>query len=185
MKDLEELKNIIRLKEIYRTGVVKDRHESDAEHSWACMALAEYFLKRVEEPLDELKVLKLLLYHDVIELETGDVDALDEAKRLGKSEREMDGSKVLAKKLPQDLSDEFVSLFDEYEKGVTPESKFCRAIDDLEPMIHWAVYAPDWKGRGWTESKLREKKHAHLVHFPVMLDFFEDMVKELKKKGNI
>jgi 5'-deoxynucleotidase YfbR-like HD superfamily hydrolase len=72
MKELEQLKKLMHLKSVERAGEVDKRKESTADHVYGGIILAEHFLKKIKEPLDETKILKLLLYHDLVEIETGD-----------------------------------------------------------------------------------------------------------------
>ncbi|HII71325.1 TPA: HD domain-containing protein [Candidatus Woesearchaeota archaeon] len=182
MDGLENLKRLMHLKEVFRTGKVKGREESTAEHVYGCMILAEHFLKTVKEPLDELKVMKLILYHDLVEMETGDVFVLDEKNRENKKEKEMEGAQRLSKKIPSTIADEFVEMFTEYEEGKTKEAKFTKAIDVLEPMVHWANYETDWTKYGFTEDNLKTKKIKYLEEFPELLDFFNRLMEQLKKE---
>lgn len=89
MKDIESLHKALQLKLIERKGKVRDRQESTAEHVYGCLILAEHFMPSVED-IDELKVFRMLLYHDMVEIEAGDVFLLDDSKRKGKDEREKD-----------------------------------------------------------------------------------------------
>jgi putative hydrolase of HD superfamily len=187
MSEIENVKHLLKLKDVMRQGEVNGRIESTAEHTWACMMLAEHFLKTVKQPLDELKVLKLILYHDVVEIESGDVDALavcDEESLRKKQADEKAGAKRLAVNIPSSLSEEFISSFEEYEKGETLEAKFALAIDKIEPLVHWALYHPEkLKERGWTESVVLEKKLRFIEPFPELLSFFDSLVKDMKQKN--
>lgn len=183
MKDLEELKNLMRLKEVERTGEVNKRKESTADHVYGCIIIAQHFLKKVKEPLDEAKVLKLILYHDLVEIETGDFFILDEKKRKNKDKIEEEGAKLLAKRMPETISSEFLDLFNEYEERKTKEAQFAVAMDKLEPMIHWALYSDDWTKWGFNEENLISTKVKYLEPFPELLDFFNEMMEELKEKG--
>jgi putative hydrolase of HD superfamily len=184
MKDLEKLKMLMRLKEVERTGEVNKRKESTADHVYGCIILAEHFLKKIKETLDEAKVLKLILYHDLVEIETGDFFILDEKHRENKETIEAEGAKKLAAALPDTISAEFLEFFNEYEDGKTREAKFAIAMDKLEPMVHWAVYMDDWTKWGFTEENLKAAKTKYLEPFPELLEFFNDMMQELKEKGN-
>ena len=111
------------------------------------------------------------MYHDVIEIEVGDSPLSPIMHRLDKENRELEAVDTLKEKLPTPLNDKFVELFLEFEAKTTLESKFAKAIDNLDAEIHELDYKKDWKG--WTKEFLIEKK----------LDFFEDFP-ELKKAFN-
>lgn len=186
MKGLEELKHLIRLKGVERKGEVGERSESTAEHTWACMILADHFIKVVKQPLDEVKVMKLLMYHDLVEIECGDVFILDTEARKKKAEEEKNGSQVLANKIPASISDDYLRFFEEYEAYETPEAKFAMAMDKIEPIVHWSVYATEkLKPLGWTEQVIRDTKEKYMEPFPELLKFFNDWIDHMKEEGHI
>ena len=79
-----KLRKFNELKSVYRTNSVGGRHESSAEHSWSCLILADYFLNLTKKKIDRLKVYDILIYHDVVEIETGDVNINDVEKHKKK-----------------------------------------------------------------------------------------------------
>ena len=178
--DIEKLKKLMHLKVVYRTGDFDNRKESTAEHVYGCLILAQHFIKEIKEELDELKVMKLILYHDIVEIEVGDADLKDLKKRKNKKEKEKQGAKILANNIPTTISKEFLDHFEEFEELKTREAKFAKAIDYIEPMIHWALFEPDWKKWGYTEKFQREQKEHFMAEFPELLDFFNDMLKYAK-----
>src|SRR3989338_790984 len=122
MKELQKLRKFYQLKTVYRKNTVTGRKESSAEHSWSCLILADYFLSQMKEKLDRLKVYELLMYHDVVEIEAGDVCISDEEGRKDKNERELQAMHILTKQIPKVLKDKFVALFTEFEAGKTREA---------------------------------------------------------------
>lgn len=183
MEEIEKIKKLLYLKQVYRAGDKKGSKESTAEHVYGCLVLAQYFLKEVREKLDELRVMKLILYHDLVEIETGDIFILDKEKRENKEEEEKKGAKRLMEKIPEKISGEYEEYFKEYEKRESKEAKFAKAIDCLEPMIHWMIYAENWTEYGFSEDVLREKKEKHVAEFPELLEFWNGLIEELKKQG--
>jgi len=180
---LSRLHRLFQLKEIERAGKVLNRMESSAEHTWSTMILAEYFLKIMDHDLDELKVLKLILYHDVVEIEAGDFKILERPEN--KKELELKAFEKLKTQIPSILADEYSLLFDEYENATSKEAEFAKAIDVLEPMIHWLNDKEAWKTTGFTEENLRKHKQKYLEKFPSLLDFFNQMIEYLKQEDFI
>jgi len=178
---LEQLFIFYKLKKVERVGLVNGRHETTAEHTFSSIALAEYFLKKIQS-LDELKVIKILLYHDYGEIHTGDTFILDDKKRTDKIEREDAAMKTLEKELPKEIVSDMKNAWKEYKENKTREAKFCRAIDALDPIIHVIEQPEEWKKYGFTEKKLRAYKEPHMKEFPELLKFFNEMIEELKKK---
>ncbi len=192
MKELSSLRKFYELKRIERANTVAGRKESPAEHSWSCLILADYFLSRMEKgrttkrgmkmpALNRLKVYELLLYHDVVEIEAGDVNLLDEQERKHKGEREKQAAHVLHQHLPVELGKKFLVLFHEYEEGKSNEARFAKAIDALDAEIHELDYKEDWKG--WTEDFLRKKKGPLFEEFPELKEAFEEIMGFVKKEG--
>lgn len=182
MDNFHQLRKFYELKKVERANSVGNRKESPAEHSWSCLILADYFLNEMEDSkLDRLKVYELLMYHDVVEIEVGDVNLLDEQERKHKSKREKEAAHVLKKHLPLKLGKKFFDLFQEYEDGKTKEAKFAKAIDALDAEIHELDYKEDWKG--WTEEFLRKKKGPLFEEFLELKKLFEESLEFCKKEG--
>ncbi len=193
---LQKLRKFYELKRIERANTVAGgkvrRKESPAEHSWSCLILADYFLSRMSDKmsgkaseqkpkLDRLKVYELLMYHDVVEIEAGDINLLNEQERKHKSEREKKAAHVLHQHLPAELGKKFLALFHEYEEGKSKEARFAKAIDALDAEIHELDYKEDWKG--WTEEFLRKKKGPLFEEFPELKEAFEEIMSFVKKGG--
>lgn len=182
MDNLHQLRKFYELKNVERTARVGNRRESPAEHTWSALILADYFLTKMKpSELDRLKVYELLMYHDVVEIEAGDVNLLDEQNRKHKAEREKEAAHVLKKHLPSDLGKKFFDLFHEYEEGKTKEARFAKAIDALDAEIHELDYKENWKG--WTEEFLRRKKGPLMEEFPELKKAFEEIMNFVKKEG--
>lgn len=130
--EIDKLKNVLR-----RTYHINDNaHENSAEHSWhialAAMLLAEY----ADENIEVLRIIKMLLIHDIVEIETGDVFLYDEAKRLAHTEKEKAAANKIFGLLPDDQKHEYLALWQEFEAKKTPEAKFAKSIDRLLPILH-------------------------------------------------
>ncbi|MFW6024919.1 MAG: HD domain-containing protein [Candidatus Woesearchaeota archaeon] len=181
MEDIIDLKIINQLKSVYRASSVKNRKESSAEHTWSCLILADFFLEKTKKDIDKVKVYELLMYHDLVEIISGDYP-LNE-NREGKKEKEKAASYKLKKLLPEPINNKFFKLFNEFEELQTIESKFAKAIDSIDAMIHELDYKKDWKG--WTEDFLRSKKEKYFKEFPEIDKYFKYLLKHLKKEGYI
>ena len=180
---IHSLRAIYRLKNVERSNSVNTRKESPAEHSWSCLVLADFFMSRLASNknyrLDRLKVYELLIYHDLVEIETGDVCLSDELRRKGKHEREHAAMQKLKKKLPN--GDKIKKIFDEFEQGKTKEAQFARAIDALDAQIHEMDYKKDWKG--WSAQFLIDKKRDYFEPFPEMQKIFDELILCLTNEG--
>ena len=181
MEEINKLRIINKLKSIYRENSVGNRKESSAEHSWSCLLLADYFLDKVKEKLDRVKVYELLMYHDVVEIEAGDTGSSPGVDRSGKKERELMAAKKLREMLPKEMAIKFALLFEEFEELKTKEAKFANAIDHLDALINELDYPKDWID--WTEEHLRKIDQKHVEKFPELKDVFEKIIKYMKEEG--
>ena len=179
MDDIEKLHYMYKLKEVERFTDVNNRKENSAEHSWGAMILALYFLKKVDRSIDESRVLKLLLYHDLVEIETGDVAELNATEE--KAENERIGFINQLDKIPENLREEYKSCFNEYKSQETIEAKFAKAIDKIDSMIHCWNIRSDWKSKGYDEQTIIEKKFPYIEEFPEIKEYVEMIISHLKE----
>lgn len=142
--------------------------------------LADHLLTQTKQKLDRLKVYELLMYHDVVEIETGDIPIHHEEKRNNKKQEEMAAANKLSEELPKEIGKKLKALFTEFEENTTPESKFARAIDKLDALIHELDYKKDWKG--WNEAMVRKYHSEALKAFPELYAVFEEILEFLKKE---
>lgn len=185
MTSLQHIRKFYQLKHVERNAPVGKRKESPAEHSWSCLILADYFLNKMKkkdrEALDRLKVYELLMYHDVVEIEAGDICISKEEERKNKTQKEKEAAHILKEHLPVELRGKFLALFEEFEARKTKEAKFAKAIDALDAEIHELDYKEDW--RGWTEEFLRRKKGPLVEEFPELKQAFEEIMQYAKEEG--
>lgn len=114
-----------------------NRQESSAEHSWMICIIALTVFDQVKIKIDQLRILKMLILHDLAETIVGDIPAFDVERRKNKKEQEHAAMKLLIKDLPEKTRKEFQSLFEEYDEKKTIESKVAQAIDKFEaPLQH-------------------------------------------------
>lgn len=156
--ETDKLKAVLR-----RTFVIgADRYENSAEHSWqlplAAMILAEYG----DEALDLCHVLKMLLVHDIIEIDAGDTYCYDEQGALDKAEREGRAAERIFGLLPTDQAAEIQDLWTEFEAGMTPEARFANAVDRLMPLLHnYYTQGRSWQDHGISSNQVLER-NAHV-----------------------
>ncbi len=174
MEDINKFMVFNRLKSVYRAGSVDDRKESAAEHSWSSLVLADFFLSQTDMDINRLKVYELLMYHDVIEIETGDNPLSPVNEQTISAETEKKALAVLKTKLPPQLGTKFADLFQEFSEQKTVEARFARAIDALDAEIHELDYKQDWDS--WTKEFLVKHKSHLFRDFPELNKAFEDIL---------
>jgi putative hydrolase of HD superfamily len=138
-QQVEFIVEIDKLKQVYRRTWLIDasRHENDAEHSWHLGVMAVLLVEHARSPqLDLLRVLKMVLIHDLVEIDAGDTFAYDDAAAVDKADRERAAAERLFHLLPSDQAAEFRSVWDEFEARRTPEAQYAAALDRFQPMLH-------------------------------------------------
>lgn len=144
--EADRLKNVLRKARILPSG----RHENTAEHSWHVTLLAVVMAEYAAGPVDLPRVLRMLLAHDIVEIDAGDTFAF--ADQSNKATSELAAATRLFGLLPPDLGAEFMALWQEFEARATPESRFANAMDRLMPALHnyfggggtWREHAVPW-----------------------------------------
>jgi len=182
MENIIKIKKLYALKNIDRANSVKNRKESSAEHSWSCLILADYFLSKIKQKLDRVKVYELLMYHDTVEIEAEDSPLNPEKERTGQHEKEAVAMEKLSREIPDPkFGKKIKEFFHEFEENKTPEAKFANAIDKLDAIIQEIDYKKDWKG--WSETFLRKEKEKYFEEFPEIKEAFDQIMAEMTKQG--
>lgn len=134
---LDALRLAERLKfELRHSWTSAGRQESVAEHSYQMALMAVLIHPHLEHPVDLCRTLQMVLVHDLVEAEAGDVVyfATGEAKDR-KAEREREAIRRLRELLPPPVGQAVFDLWHEFEAGQTGEAKFARALDFLEVQV--------------------------------------------------
>ncbi len=142
------IKEIDGLKKIGRQTYLKDasRKENDAEHSWHLAMMALVLQEYANESIDILRVITMVLFHDVVELDAGDTYAYDEEGNASKRQRELAAAQRIFQLLPKDQATYFRNIWDEFEERQTIESQFAHTLDNIQPMmLNDASGAKAWK----------------------------------------
>lgn len=150
--EVDKLKNIFR-----QTLVVSDRrHENDAEHSWHLTLMAIILAEHANVPdLNLLRVLKMLIIHDLVEIDAGDTFAYDTARMADQHAREALAADRIFGLLPADQAAEIRGLWDEFEEKMTPEAKFATAVDRFQPMLlNCLTQGAAWQRHGVTSDRV-------------------------------
>lgn len=136
-----------RLKDIVRQtlNTQSGRQENDAEHSWALCLFVMTLAEHSNAPIDVLRVMKMLLIHDVVEIDAGDTFAYDTHRLADQHEREARAADRIFGMLPDDQAAEFRALWDEFESRQTSDARFAHAIDRCQAMLLNCLS----KGRTW------------------------------------
>ena len=127
------------------------RKENDAEHAWHMALMTILLSEYSNEPIDVLKTVTMLLIHDIVEIDAGDTYAYDEAAKATQREREQKAAERIFGLLPEDQGERLRKIWEEFEERKTPEARFARTMDNIQPMMLNA--ATD--GKAWEEHEVR------------------------------
>ena len=186
LNQIEFIREIDKLKYIFRKTklINSDRPENDAEHSWHLAMMAIVLAGHANEPIDLEKVMKMVLIHDIVEIDSGDVFVYDTAKNHDNFDEELKAARRIFGILPKEQAEEFLNIWIEFEEMKTPESKFARALDRLEPLLQNASN----NGGTWREfdvkyDKVIEKKKAIKDGSEELWKFAKQLIDESVEKG--
>lgn len=157
------LYEIDRLKSVLRRNLLADgsRHENSAEHSWHLAMVALAMAPHAAEPVDLERVVRILLVHDIVEVDAGDVDIYDVEARRAKQAEEARAAERIFALLPDPQGSELRALWDEYEARETPEARFAYACDRLQPLLlNLATGGSTWQARGVTSEQVKAINRA-------------------------
>jgi len=152
--EIDRLKTIIR-----RTYLLHaDRAENTAEHSWHLAMMAILLSEYANEPVEVSRVVKMVLIHDIVEIEAGDTYFYDAAAELDKPVRERAAADRLFGILPPDQGEELRQLWEEFEAADTPEARFALALDRFMPQLHnYYTQGRSWVEHGITADRVLER----------------------------
>ena len=152
-QQFEFIREIDKEKLIGRQTYLSDgvRKENDAEHAWHMAIMTLLLSEYANEEIDVLKTVSMLLIHDIVEIDAGDTYAYAEAAKAPQEARDRKAADRIFGLLPEDQCRRMKSLWEEFEERKTPEARFARAMDNIQPVMLNA--ATD--GKAWREHKVR------------------------------
>jgi len=160
-KQIAFIKEIDQLKQISRQTYLADgsRKENDAEHSWHLAIMAVLMGEYANQNIDVLRVVSMVLLHDIVEIDAGDTYAYDKEGNATKRNREVAAAKRLFPILPEDQAAYFYGLWEEFEAAETPEAKFAHTLDNIQPMLlNDASGGKSWREHDVKLSSIMERQ---------------------------
>ena len=159
-KKLDFIMELDKIKNITRQTYISDgsRKENDAEHSWHLALMCFVLAENSNEPIDVLKTMKMVLMHDVIEIDAGDTYAYDAEGNKTKRARELKAAERIYAILPEEQAKEYRGLWDEFEAMETPEAKFANVLDKIQPLLlNDATNGIAWEEHGIKASQVLKR----------------------------
>lgn len=187
LRQMEFIIEIEKLKQIYRQNVVigTKRNENDAEHSWhlaiMAMVLSEY---AEDKELDLLRVIKMLIVHDLVEIDAGDTFCYDEKAKEDKWQREERAAQRLFNILPTDQAEEIMALWKEFEERETAEARFAACMDRLQPLLlNYNTHGHTWQRNEVTSDKVLKRNEVLRDAAPELWEYAKEIIEDAVRKG--
>ena len=186
-RQIQFIVEVDKVKNIFRQTYLADanRKENDAEHSWHLALMAILLKDYMEEEADLIKVMTMVLIHDLVEIDAGDTYAYDEKGAVTKRDREEKAADRIFGLLPEDQGNEFRMLWEEFEAYETAEAKYAHLLDNFQPLLlndasggkSWAEHGvhksqvykrneriPETSGMIWEQIQKIVQKHIEQGH---------------------
>lgn len=180
IKEIDKVKYIQRKTKLFNSN----RNENDAEHSWHLALMAIVLAEHSNEVIDILKVVKMVLIHDIVEIDAGDTFIYDSQKNHCNTDAERLAANRIFGLLPNKQANELIALWEEFEAGETKEAKFAKAMDRLEPLLqNTSNNGGTWKEFDVSYQKVYEKKSVIKKGSVSLWNYAEELINESVEKG--
>jgi len=177
--ELEKLKGVTR--KTRPLGL--DRYENSAEHSWQLALLAISLERFAASPVDMNHVVRMLLVHDIGEIDTGDTVFFAEGGWEERKAAELNAAKRIFGLLPEDQSADFFALWQEFERAETPEALFAHAVDRAMPvLLNLANQGQSWRENGISYQRVVRRIEPPIkAGCPALWGYLEERLQEARK----
>ena len=177
-----------KLKFITRQTYLSDgkRKENDGEHSWHLALMAVLLSEYSNEKVDLVKVITMVLIHDIVEIDAGDTYAYDAVGNQSKREREVKAADRIFNILPEDQAKKFRQLWEEFEAYETPEAKFAHVCDNVQPlMLNDATDGLAWREHDVKKSQVLQRNSRTGEGSQVMMEYINKILDKNVESGNL
>ena len=180
--EIDKTKNIFRQTSLSGRG----RKENDAEHSWH-MAVMAYLLQEYSNtPIDIGKVMIMCLIHDIVEIDAGDTYAYDAEALKTQKAREDAAKERIYSILPADQKEQLTAIFDEFETAQTPEARFARAMDNMQPLLlNHSNKGVDWIAHQTKAEQVYRRQARTAEGSAALYEVTKEFLKEDIERGYI
>lgn len=164
-----------------------NRKENDAEHAWHMSIMTLLLSEYANEEIDVLKTISMILIHDLVEIDAGDTYAYDNEAKKSQKERELEAADRIFGMLPTDQGEKFRKLWEEFEEEKTPEAKFARVMDNIQPaMLNALAGGKAWSEKGVKLSQILDRNKNTAKGSEVLWDYsYNNFIMPNVEKGNI
>jgi putative hydrolase of HD superfamily len=189
VRQIEFIAECDKLKEIFRQtfNTRSRRAENDAEHSWHLCLCVIVLAEHANAPrLDVLRVLKMVIVHDLVEIDAGDTFGYDTVGQVDQHARECVAADRIFGMLPEDQAHEFRALWDEFEAQQSPEAKFALAVDRFQPvLLNCRTDGGGWKRHGVTQDRVVARNSKIAEGSAELWRHVEPMIQGVVNRGHL
>lgn len=192
MTRLEQQMNFIleidKVKNVFRQTYLTDRNrkENDAEHSWHIAIMAILLQEYTKEPVDVLRVMTMVLLHDLVEIDAGDTYAYDADGNVTKREREVKAAERIFGILPDDQGAYFRELWDEFEEYKTADAQYAHLLDNLQPLLlNDASGGASWEEHIVKKSQIYKRNERLPEISKVIWEYMKSVIERNVEKGKV
>jgi 5'-deoxynucleotidase YfbR-like HD superfamily hydrolase len=180
--EIDKLKTVLR-----RTWILdRSRRENSAEHSWHLAVMAVLLAEYGPAGLDLQRVLKMVLIHDLVEIDAGDTFCYDQTALLDQTERERRAADRLFPLLPDDLAAELRALWEEFDARSSPEARFAAALDRLQPVLHnYTTGGGTWREHRVSRDQVLARNRPMGEGAPDLWEYARALIDDAAERGLI
>ena len=185
-KQIDFFLELDKMKNLYRQTYVlhEDRKENDAEHSWHIAVTALLLSEYANKEIDINKTVKMLLIHDVVEIDAGDTYCYDADGNSTKAEREEKAAQRIFGLLPDDQKKEYYSLWREFEDSATNEARFAAVMDRIQPLLmNYTKEGISWKEHGIAKEQVLGRNADYFSESDELAAFIKSVLDDAENKG--
>lgn len=179
--EIDKLKTVLR-----QTPLLdRSRRENDAEHSWHLAMMASVLADYAKGKVDMLRVIRMLLIHDIVEIDAGDTFLYDTSAGADlQEEKEKAAADRLFGLLPDAQAKEFRALWDEFEAHESADAQFARAMDRTQPFLHnFLTEGLMWRQHGVHPDQVRKRMAIIADGAPDLHRLVQDLIDEAEARG--
>ena len=176
-----------KLKTIGRRTLLSDgtRLENAAEHSWhATLTALVFFDQAFVKGMDLERILKMLLLHDLVEIDAGDTFCYSTEQRRTQVERERKAADRLFGLLPEAQAETLRKLWQEFDAMQTPEARFANAVDRLQPLLQAIhTHGRTWRQHGIRKEQVVQRMQPIRTALPQLWGYVLDLINKAAESG--
>ena len=177
---------IDKLKSILRQTLITDgsRRENSAEHSWHLAVMAPLLAEYAPEPVNVERAIRMLLVHDIVEIDAGDTFAYDTHGNESKAERELQAACRIFGLLPEDQQREYRALWEEFEIRDTADARFANALDRLQPLLNnYRTQGGTWRIHKLNRTQVVKRMEPVREFLPSVYPIVEEYLSDACARG--